>query len=158
MHFALLATICCTAIFVPALTHDKCKQRKAECILMGLALFLFAALRGSSVGVDVATSCQYYVADAHYSYYEILHLGSSYLQSSEPVFHCFLHTLSFISSDPQFMLIVIGAILAIGFSYFAYHQDGSLFLSFLLFICLRIFAFTLTGLRQTVAIDRKSVV
>ncbi len=118
---------------------------------MGLMLFLFAALRGKTVGVDILSYFLGFETDARWTVSEILNAGPNYTQSRDPVFHIFLHFLSFISKDPQIMLVVIGLLVAIGFSVFVYHQKGSVLVFYILFITLRIFPFTLSGLRQAMA-------
>jgi hypothetical protein len=153
MHIVLLSIICIIHVVVNSnICHSK-DRRKTEVVWMGIALFLFAALRAPSVGIDVQRYFFSYAIDASWSYAEILTASTSYTQSREPVFHLFLRTLSFISDDPQLMLVVIGAMVAIGFSYFAYHQKGNILFIYLLFIGLRIFSFTLSGLRQATAMS-----
>lgn len=153
MHIVLLSTICLIHVVVNSnICHLK-DRRKTEAVWMGIALFLFAALRAPSVGIDVQNYFISYAIDSSWSYVEILNAPSFYTQSREPIFHLFLRTLSFLSSDPQLMLVVIGAMVAIGFSYFAYHQKGSILFIYLLFIGLRIFSFTLSGLRQATAMS-----
>ena len=51
------------------------------------------------------------------------------------------------------MLCVIGAIVAFSFSYYVYHQKGDVLLSYILFVTFRLYAFTLTGLRQAMALS-----
>lgn len=153
IHIALLSILCIIHVVVNSnLCHSK-NRRKTEAIWMGIVLFLFAALRAPSVGIDVQGYFIGYATDASWSYAEILTASSSYTQSREPVFHLFLRTLSLFSNNPQLMLVIIGAMVAIGFSYFAYHRKGNILFTYLLFICLRIFSFTLSGLRQATAMS-----
>ena len=124
-------------------------RRKIEVIVVGILIFLFAALRAPEIGVDIPGYCKDYLIDAKLSMKEIF----LYRQGRDPVFHVFIKLLSYISRDPQFMLAVVGAVEAISLSIFAYHQKGNLLLFYLLFIGLRIFPFTLSGLRQTMAMS-----
>lgn len=130
--------------------------RKKQVIWMGLVLFLFAALRAYTVGQDVRGDFPdyegyyyYYTVDASLSFSEIMTLRAS----RDPFFHIFTKLLSIIWPSPQFMLIVIGAIVAFAFSYFTFKEKGSVLLFFTMFIGFRIFSFTLSGLRQACAIS-----
>jgi hypothetical protein len=101
MHIALLSIICIIHVVVNSnICHSK-DRRKTEAIWMGIALFLFAALRAPSVGIDVQSYFANYAIDASWSYAEILNASSAFTQSREPVFHLFLRTLSFLSDDPH---------------------------------------------------------
>ena len=124
------------------------KTRRLQVILMGMCLFLFAALRSYTVGSDVPTYFQNYSIDADMSYGELL----SFRAGRDPVFHVLCHLLSYIDKDPQILLVFVGAIVATGFSYYTYHQKGNVLLFFMLFVGLRMFSFTLSGLRQAVAL------
>lgn len=153
MHFALLFALVLVELFTDLTCKNQEKARKKKAIFMGFLLFLFAALRAPDVGIDVPSYCQQYFVDSSLSISGILHAGAAYIQSHDPTFHIFLHLLSYISNDPQIMLIVIGGFVAFGFSYFAYHQKGNLLITYLMFICLRVFPFTLSGLRQAMAMS-----
>lgn len=127
--------------------------RKRQVTFMGIILFLFAGLRAPTVGIDLrpdqTTGYWYdYIITADMSFAEIFDRR----EAREPIFYCFLKMLSFISDDPQFMLITIGAIFAFGFSYFVYHSKGNVLLTYMMLIGFRIFSFSLSGLRQTVAL------
>ncbi len=148
MHLLFLLTICLISVLIHLQNFDADKKRKYEVVFIGIVLFLFAALRDPSVGTDVLRYCDGYRNVADMTFSEIL---SSQSQYRDPVFYCFIRTLSFISEDPQFMLAVIGAWIAFTFSYFTYHTKGNVLMTYILFICLRIYSFTLTGLRQAMA-------
>lgn len=148
MHLIFLATICCISVFVHSQRIDADTKRKQEVILIGIVLFLFAALRAPTVGTDIRGYCSTYKTVANMSFSEILSFSGNL---RDPVFHCFERILSFISRDPQFLLAVVGAWVAFSFSYFVYHSKGNVLITYLLFICLRIYSFTLSGLRQAMA-------
>ena len=126
------------------------KVRKKQVIIMGGAIFLFAALRAYTVGTDVEGY-----------YYDMYSLGVGntllewYQNNSfrDPGFFIAIGLMQLISSDPQIMLAVIGALVAFGFSYFTYHEKGSVLLFFMMFIGFRIFSFTMSGLRQAAAMS-----
>lgn len=123
--------------------------RKQQVILMGFVLFIFAALRAHTVGTDIWGYFGDYIKDASSSPADIL----TDRQGREPFFHLVLYALSWISDDPQIMLVFVGAVVAIGFSYFTYNQKGNVLLFFVLFIGFRMYAFTLSGLRQACAMS-----
>lgn len=148
MHFIFLLTICCISIIVHMQKIDADKKRKQEVIFIGITLFLFAALRDKSVGTDILGYCNNYKINSNYSFLEILSGQNNY---RDPFFQCFTRALAYISDDPQIMLIVVGAWVAFSYSYFTYHSKGNVLITYLLFICLRMYSFTLSGLRQAMA-------
>ena len=129
---------------------DLTRRRKLQAFACGTCLFLYAALRSYRVGTDSMRYALYFRQDARYSLLEILTLGEGHGQTRDPIFHCFLKILSYFG-DYQIMFVVIGAVVAIGFSYFVYKHSNDILLSFLMFVCLRIYDFTLSGLRQGLA-------
>lgn len=127
--------------------------RKRQVTYMGLLLFFFAALRSPVVGIDVlgdGVSGYWadYSIDAETSFLELLFMRAG----RDPVFHFLLKVLSLFSDSPQTMLIVVGGIFAFGFSYFVYHSKGNVLLTFMMLIGFRIFSFSLSGIRQAVAL------
>lgn len=148
MHLVLLITLFVVYYFTGgSISDSNNRARKKQVFLMGFSIFLFAALRANIVGNDVGEYWNQYSIDADSSFSDLLITRAG----RDPFFHVFLHFLSFISPNPQLMLAVIGAIVAIGFSYFSYYQKGNVLLFFVLFIGLRMYSFTLSGLRQAVA-------
>ena len=129
------------------------KIRKRQVTCMGLLLFLFAALRSPAVGVDILGIgvngyWDDYSIDADMPFAELLVMRAG----RDPIFHCFLKVLSLFSDSPQTMLIAVGGIFAFGFSYFVYHSKGNVLLTYMMLIGFRIFSFSLSGLRQAVAL------
>ena len=127
--------------------HNK-GVRKRQVILMGFSLFIFAALRSYEVGTDLPSYFSSYQEDGSMSLRDILY----YRQGRDPFFHLFLHVLYQVSPNPQLMLVTIGAVVALGFSYLAYHEKGNVLLIYMLFVGLRMYSFTLSGLRQAMAL------
>lgn len=151
MHLLLLLVLSVLGIVFES--HPSKRSRKTEAILMAIVLSLFAGLRGYSVGIDVKSYVAYFYQDINLTIKDILTLNTSFAQATDPVFHCFLHLLSYISKDPQIMLFSIGILLSIALVYYAYTESSSIYVVVLFFITLRIFPFTLTGLRQTMAMS-----
>ncbi len=150
-HLLLLVSLCCIEAFFSVFSSSPKKERFLKVLFMGLMLFLFAALRKEIVGTDVMGYWKNFVKDANWTFSEIINAGPNHPQSRDPFFHCFMHILSWFSKDPQIMLVFIGFMVAFGFSVFVYYQKGNVLLLYILFVTLRIFPFTLSGLRQALA-------
>lgn len=149
MHFVLILLL--FAIYYisgGSKSNSDLKIRKQQVVLMGLCLFLFAALRSFDVGQDLPTYYDHYLNDSDLSIKDILLA----LSNRDPGFHIFVHFLSYVSSDPQLMLVAVGLIVSFGFSFFVYNEKGSVLLFFIMFIGFRLFSFTLSGLRQAVSL------
>lgn len=150
-HIILLFTLCCIPLATNSFHLSANNNKKWQCILIGFCLFLFAALRGPSVGIDIGGATGYYETYSYYAridFYEI-----SELAYRDFLWPYFIKFLTFFSDSPQLMLIVVGGIVACSFSYFLYYQNANVLLITFLFICLRIYPFTLTGLRQSVSMS-----
>lgn len=126
------------------------KIRLQQVTLMGLCLFLFAALRSYNVGIDV--ELYYYDMYNQEGGGNLGETVDSYILR-DPGFFSFIWFLHLLSDDPQIMLAAVGALVAFAFSYFAYHEKGNILLIFLMFIGFRVFSFTLSGLRQAMAMS-----
>lgn len=145
MHIVLILSIIIIGMFFN-------KKPKMNVVLCAGALFLYAGLRASSVGIDTQgyENAFYYLRNISFSDIPITNIHGI---SRNPVFYYFLKTLQFISNDSQIMFITIGAIVAISISWFIYNYSENITLSFLIFVGLRFFYFTLTGLRAALAIS-----
>lgn len=124
------------------------RTRRTQVILMGSCLFLFAALRSYEVGTDLPGYFRFYGEDGEMDFIDIMLVRST----RDPFFHAFLHVLYQISHNPQLMLVAIGAFVAATFSFMAYREKGNVLLIYILFIGLRMYSFTLSGLRQAMAL------
>lgn len=131
------------------ITSQKTNRHKIISIWGGVVLFFYGALRSSSVGIDVAGYVNSYLSIQYMSFREIF--TSATMVSRDPVFFFFLKLLTYINKDQQFMLIVISAIVAICVSTFIYKNSVNAIVSFMMFIGLRYYSFTLTGLKQAIA-------
>lgn len=148
MHLVLIIYLFSIYFVLDSTINKSQKRRFWQCLTMGLGLFLFAALRAYTVGSDVLAYFHDFINDSNWSISEII----DNRRGRDPFFHIMLHILSLITPDPQIMLVVIGAVVAYGFSYFVYHQKGNVLLMYMMFIGFRMFSFTLSGLRQAVAL------
>ena len=149
MHVVLIVLLFATYYLTGGSKSDSNMAiRKRQVVLMGFCLFLFGALRSFDVGQDLPMYYEHYLNDSDLSINDILLV----LVNRDPGFHIFLHFLSYISSDPQLMLVVVSLFVSFGFSFFVYHEKGSVLLFFMMFIGFRLFSFTLSGLRQAIAL------
>lgn len=151
MHIVLVAALLLGVSFIRTLQYRN--TRKIETIYSGVIIFLFAALRGQNVGIDLATYSENYVEIASFSFAEILNSSSLFNWSRDPIFWIFMKVLTYISIDPQIMIISVSAIVSVSVSLLIFRFRTDVLLCFLIFICLRYYSFTLTGLRQAVAMS-----
>lgn len=124
------------------------RKKKIYCIILGAILFFIAALRSTSVGNDSGQYARHFYHLQLLGFQEII----DYYQN-ELGFYFFVKLLTFISSDHQIMFAFIGALYAYSISRFIYKYSKDPMVSFIMLIPMMYFAFSLTGLRQTVAIS-----
>lgn len=155
MHLLLICSLIFVCIFIESFKSDEiCKEklnknRFYKVFWLGMLLFLFAALRDTTVGIDIPGYADNYQALVRYDFKEILTLK----EGRDPIFSIFCKLLTYISPSPNFMLAVVGAIVAFSFSYYVYHQKSDVLLAYIFFVTFRLYAFTLTGLRQAIALS-----
>lgn len=125
--------------------HDK---KKTYCIIMGFCLFLIAAFRSTHVGFD---SGQY--ARLFNSLHNIDIMATLEINPQEPGFYILARLIALIGIGHQPLFAVIGGFFAFSISRFIYNYSKSAMVSFFMLIPMMYFAFSLTGLRQTVAIS-----
>jgi len=157
MHIVLVVSLIIAVIFIRFSTNfnsiKKIETRKSETIVCGLIVFLYASLRGESVGIDLETYSKNFIELKYYSILEIINISSSYTLSRDTFFWVFMKVLSFLSDSPRIMIVVIAAIVTYSISKFIYHSKSDVLFCFILFVCLRYFSFTLTGLRAALALS-----
>lgn len=148
MHVVLITSFLVGGVLIQFLSKAEKVQRNIS-IWGGFVLFLYAAMRSTAVGTDVYGYANAYLTLPYTSFRAIC--ASETLVSRDPLFYLFMKILSHINHDPQFMLIVISAIVAFCLSTFAYKNSVNPILSFAMFIGFRYYSFTLSGLRQAIA-------
>ena len=89
MHLLFLVTLCALSFFVHLQQVSPENKRKYEVVLLGVVLFLFAALRAPSVGTDVQRYCDTYRQVSGMSYAGILNPSENY-NLRDPFFYCFI--------------------------------------------------------------------
>lgn len=147
----VLIVVLVAGIFLIRSAYPNNVNRKTEIIFSGITIFLYAALRDQTVGVDLPTYYNNYIQISSFSVGDILFHSSSYTWSRDPFFWIFIKSLTYFSASPQLMIITISAIIAFSISQLIYRSGSDVLMCFLIFICLRYFSFTLTGLRQAMA-------
>lgn len=149
MHVVLVFSVLIVGIIIYSLPNKQ-KIQKRLSIWGGLNLFLYGALRSTATGTDVLSYVNTYKMLPDMSFASLFTV-TNLMISRDPIFFSFLKVLTFINEDPQFMLMIISAIVAISFSIFVYKNSINPLVSFMFFICLRYYSFTLSGLRQAIA-------
>lgn len=152
MHIVLVFSLIGVVTFIRSysLLRD---TRKIEIICSGLLIFIFSALRGQTVGVDLPTYSNNFIQIASWSVTDILNSSTAYSWSRDQFFWVFLKFLTYVSVNPQIMIVAISAIVAISISILIYRSKSDVLICFLIFTCLRYFSFTMTGLRQAIAMS-----
>jgi hypothetical protein len=124
------------------------RTKKIYCVILGFILFLIAALRSTSVGND---SGQY--ARHFYNVQQLDFFGIIEVYQKDVGYYLLNKILTFISSDHQILFACIGALFAYSISRFIFKYSKDPMISFVMLIPMMYFAFSLTGLRQVVAIS-----
>ena len=120
---------------------------KYYCIVLGFLLFIISALRSTSVGND---SGQY--ARIFYFLQQLdIKLIINYYQS-DLAFYYLTKILTYVTSNHQWMFAIIGGFFSYSVSRFIYKHSANPMVSLIMLITMSYFAFSLTGLRQTIAI------
>jgi hypothetical protein len=123
------------------------KNRKLYVFLIGSMVFLISALRSDHVGTDIP---------GYISTFRVINIASFadiLTKDKDQGFYILIKLLSFINKDPHFYLAVIAAIFAISISWFIYRYSSEPAFSFFALLPLNFFYFSMTGLRQTLAMS-----
>lgn len=149
MYLVLLIVIFILAgIFLPKKVKD---GKKAFVVATGLALLVYAALRSKSFTGDVEQYVKYFDEYRQYSFREILRLYTNGIKN--PTYHLLGWLFGRIFTDAQWWLAFIGAMYAFTGVYVIYKESESPLMSVIAWICLGFFSFSLTGLRQALALS-----
>lgn len=149
MYLVLLVVI---FIFAGLFLFKRIKGgKKAFLIATGFALFLYAALRSKAFTGDVERYVEYFETYKQYSFREILRLYTTEMKN--PTYHFLGWLFSRGFNDVQWWLAFIGAMYAFTGVYVIYKESESPLISVIAWICLGFFSFSLTGLRQALALS-----
>ncbi len=117
------------------------------CILMGLLLFMIAAMRSKAVGLDVGQYTRLFIQCSDMSLRNVLE------NFDEPALYLLMKLLSYITDNPQWLLAIVGAVYAASISDFIFQNSDDPAASFIMLIPFQFYAFSLSGLRQAVALS-----
>lgn len=149
MHVLLISLILLLGLII-RFPSSRSKVNKQISIWAGIILFLYAGLRATTVGTDLSTYTSTYIILPNMSFSSLV-TSTELIVSRDPIFYSFLKILTYISAEPQFMIIITSAIVVLSFSIFIYKNSLNPLMSFIMFIGLRYYSFTLTGIRQALA-------
>ena len=123
-------------------------REKIQCIIIGIVYFLLAALRGRCVGGDT---------DIYVRAFErisLLDIVATYEQADkDPVFYVFLNLVSKFTDSYTVLFIIIALFFTISVTRFLYKYSKDPTLSWIIVLAFSLYQFTLTAMRQTIAIS-----
>ncbi len=146
VYFFNLLSIPIYALLLYFVGIDNRKKGKILCSLVGLQLFLTAALRATTVGGDLENYIPLYSRLGKEDWGEI------FVGRIEPGYLFLNKILTLFSTDERLLLVVIGGIVVVGFCTFIYKNSRIPWLSLFLFVALGLYTTSLSMLRQSVAI------
>jgi len=132
--------------FIPQLTK---KKQLYFVIAACTILVLYASLRAHNLQPDIPIYVRYYRLYSMRSLTGILSVFKSELK--DPVYYFVAWVFSRVFSDPQFWLAFVALIYTLAVGFFLYKDSKNPLLSIIAFISLTYFEFSLSGLRQTLA-------
>ena len=128
------------------------KKQKTITIIGMFILFLLAALRDETVGIDVENYLNFYKRHSLFNFSGL----RSYLSVSDtrdPVYHYTGWLFSRIFKGTQWWLAAIAFIYSISVGTLIYKESKQTAISIVMLVSLGFFSFSLTGLRQTMAMS-----
>lgn len=146
---------CIALISVCAYVFSKSNVKKGNLwflIFSGTVLFFYAALRNRLVGIDIDGYLKSYNKYQKYSFNEIIGIYNLDGQK-DPTFYVLGWLFSQIFSGGQWWLAFIGGIYLSSVMIVIYKESVNPFISLLAFLSLGFFTFSLSGLRQTLAMS-----
>lgn len=129
---------------------DERDHKKFYCILLGLIYFLIAALRGRYVGgdTDIYVSTFQYLSTRSYAVAEVFADAGR-----DPFFYAFISFLGKIWCNYTFLFTVVALMFTVSVTNFIYKYSDDPFLSWVFMLAFNLYQFTLTAMRQTIAIS-----
>jgi len=126
---------------------DRIKNgRKVYCVIVGNVYFGIAALRYRTVGSDTDI---YVRAFERLSEAPVLQAATYY--EKDPFFWICLSVIGKITQNYTWLFIVVAALFCGAITYYIYKYSTDLCLSFIILLSLNLYQFSLTGMRQTIA-------
>lgn len=132
------------ALIVSFFSQFKKDNKKTLTLLLWLGLFLIMGLRSEEVGNDLIRYIRHY---KDVPYIDI------FKTSTEIGYMAFVKTLNFLGVGTQGYIIIISFIIATSFSWFFFKYSKNVALSFFLHLTIGLFSFSMTGIKQSIAIS-----
>lgn len=135
--------------FFPNVNTDR-KQKKYYCIIMGIALILFLALRHKALGSTDTINYYNGMKDAILSktwnqYYDP--------DGAELGFQIFVWIISRFVKSPQWIIVFSSVIIVTSVLIFVWRNSKNIPLSVTMYICLGLMTFQMQGMRQALAMS-----
>lgn len=146
----LISSVTVLGLLKLALLNEK-NNRKLFSILAGLFLFLISALRSIYFTTDVQGYVSRYI---DISYTNLSQLWMAFITNTgkDPFFNIFNKVISLFGASYRVWLAIIAGFFCYSVSKFIYRYSDDAYISFIALISLGYFYFSLSGLRQTLAL------
>ena len=149
MYIACILTILASAaIFLP---KDIKNGKTIFAIICALVLFIYAALRSPAYSGDVEGYIRKFNQYKGNSLIQMFQLYKTDIKS--PTFHLLGWIWGRVFKNPQVWLAFIGGVYATSVMWTFYKESKDSLMSIIMFLALGFFAFSLSGLRQTMALS-----
>lgn len=129
--------------------YFKTANRPLFLIILSVALLLFSGLRGSKVGVDTPTYIGRFYDMVEMSYSGIKHYITA--STKDPLYYILSWIFSRVFKSGQMWIAFVSFVYLLGVTLLCYWESPDYAFSMLFFYCMGFFFFSMTGLRQTIA-------
>lgn len=124
------------------------KSKKVLCVIMGIVYFLLAALRGRTVGSDTDIYVNVFERTSNMSI-----LDAYNNSEKDPIFYVFLKIVSIFFDSYTALFFIIALFFTVSVMRFLYKYSRDPMLSWIMALAFNLYQFTLTAMRQTLAIS-----
>lgn len=132
--------------FIPSSSKNK-KVKTVCCALSGAALAFVAGFRSSSVGADTPGYVRSFQNAQPLDWNSFIGLFGK----KEPLYYTLTGTLRHITDNYTVLFLIIAAFFITAVCYFIKKYSSNILISFILFMSMGYFSFSMAGLRQTIA-------
>lgn len=123
-------------------------KKKNICIILGVLYFVIAAFRHKDVGGDTYNYVNFLRSFSNYDFKQVL----IHSKGSDPVFYLCLSILGRMTQNYTILLSLVALVFSVSVMRFIYKYSNDPCFSWIILLALNIYQFTLTGMRQTIAI------
>ncbi len=149
----LLLISCITFLgLIKLIFLNKKNSRKLFVIISGLSLFLISALRSIYFTTDVQLYVNKYISISYINLYE-LWINFITNTGKDPFFYVFSKVISLLGASYRVWLAIIAGFFCYSISKFIYKYSEEAYISVIALVSLGYFYFSLSGLRQTLALS-----